>query len=190
VRRCPDKSAGNAALTIIAGRGRQVRPGGHLVFETRDPGRQAWLRWIREHSYQRVDIADVGWVQSWHELLDVSGDLVTFRSTTLFEVDGEELVSRSTLRFRGRDEIGASLSAAGFTVEDVLDAPDRPGLEWVFVARLSDRGAGQQAARYGRAVLEIVEQLGGLALVPQHRVARGGLVVGVGDRHRAGLRIA
>jgi len=119
-----------------------LRPGGHLVFETRDPARRAWLRWTREHSHQRVDIAGIGFVQSWHELLDVSGSLVTFQSTTLFESDGEELVSRSTLRFRGRDEIDASLSAAGFTVGDVLDAPDRPGLEWVFVARLSDRRAG------------------------------------------------
>lgn len=111
-----------------------VRPGGKLVFETRDPARRAWLRWTREHSYQRVDIPGAGWVQSWHELLDVSFPLVTFRSTTIFESDGEELLSQSTLRFRGRDEIAASLSAAGFTVSDVLDAPDRPGLEWVFVA--------------------------------------------------------
>jgi len=31
--------------------------------------------------------------------------------------------------------IEASLNAAGFEVNEVLDAPDRPGLEWVFVAR-------------------------------------------------------
>ena len=29
------------------------------------------------------------------------------------------------------------LQAAGFEVDEVLDAPDRPGLEWVFVARRS-----------------------------------------------------
>jgi hypothetical protein len=34
-----------------------------------------------------------------------------------------------------RDEIEASLNTAGFEVDEVLDAPDRPGLERVFVAR-------------------------------------------------------
>ena len=111
-----------------------LRAGGHLVFETRDPARRAWLGWTREDSYYRVGIPDVGYVQSWHELLDVSGPLVTFRSMTVFESDGAEIESRSTLRFRDRHEIDTSLSAAGFGVEHVLDAPDRPGREFVYVA--------------------------------------------------------
>ena len=45
------------------------------------------------------------------------------------------VTSVSTLRFRERDEIEESLAAAGFEIDEVLDAPDRPGLEWVFVAR-------------------------------------------------------
>jgi hypothetical protein len=59
---------------------------------------------------------------------------VSFRYTFAF-ADGEVLNSDSTLRFRGRDEVTASLRAAGFTVTEVRDAPDRPGLEFVFVAR-------------------------------------------------------
>jgi hypothetical protein len=39
------------------------------------------------------------------------------------------------LRFRSRDEIELSLCGAQFVVEDVRDAPDRPGRELVFVAR-------------------------------------------------------
>jgi hypothetical protein len=38
------------------------------------------------------------------------------------------------LRFRTRDEVEADLTAAGFLLEDVRDAADRPGLELVFVA--------------------------------------------------------
>jgi SAM-dependent methyltransferase len=110
-------------------------PGGHLVFETRDPARQAWLKWTREHTYMRVAIEPVGFVQSWEELIGVDGELVTFRSVTVFESDGEEIESRSTLRFRGRDTIERQLAETGFVVEDILDAPDRPGREFVFVAR-------------------------------------------------------
>jgi hypothetical protein len=73
-------------------------------------------------------------VQSWHELTGVSGQLVSFRSCTVFEADGTTLTSDSTLRFRERHEIAASLAAAGYRVDEVRDAPDRPGREFVFVA--------------------------------------------------------
>ena len=45
------------------------------------------------------------------------------------------LHSDSTLRFRGLDELEASLAALGFVTVEVREAPDRPGLEHVFVAR-------------------------------------------------------
>jgi hypothetical protein len=45
------------------------------------------------------------------------------------------LTSDSTLRFREREEVEAELGAQGFVVEDVRDALDRPGKEFVFVAR-------------------------------------------------------
>lgn len=112
-----------------------LRPGGWLVFETRDPRQQAWRRWNREQSYRRAEIPAVGTVESWHEVTGISGQLVSFRSTLVFGADGAVLTSDSTLRFRERDEVAGSLLAAGFTVAEVRDAPDRPGLELVFVAR-------------------------------------------------------
>lgn len=50
-------------------------------------------------------------------------------------LDGEVLESTSTLRFRALHEMTADLRTAGFEVVDVRDAPDRPGLEHVVVAR-------------------------------------------------------
>jgi SAM-dependent methyltransferase len=110
-------------------------PGGRLVFEIRDPAAKAWLEWNRERSYKHTVIPGVGGVQAWHELIDVSGDLVLFRSTVVFESDGAVLTSDSTLRFRHRDEVTASLAAAGYVVDEVREAPDRPGREMVFIAR-------------------------------------------------------
>jgi SAM-dependent methyltransferase len=112
-----------------------LRSGGRLVFETRDPAAKAWLEWNRERSYKRTVVAGVGGVQAWVELLDVSGDLVSFRSTVVFEADGAVLTSDSTLRFRHRDEVTASLAAAGYVVDEVREAPDRPRREMVFIAR-------------------------------------------------------
>ncbi|HZO67632.1 MAG TPA: class I SAM-dependent methyltransferase [Kribbellaceae bacterium] len=114
-----------------------LRPGGRLVFETRDPARAAWREWNREQTYVRRDVAGVGVVENWCDLLDVSGDLVTFRATYVFTSDGTVLTSHSTLRFRNRQEVEESLLATGFVADEVRDAPDRPGRELVFVARVS-----------------------------------------------------
>jgi hypothetical protein len=114
---------------------RALVPGGRFVFETRDPERQAWLGWNREDTYKRVELPDVGVVEHWGELLEVRLPLVTFRSTYVFAEDGATLTSESTLRFRSKAEIEESLERTGFAIDEVRDAPDRPGLEWVFVAR-------------------------------------------------------
>ena len=60
--------------------------------------------------------------------------LVSFRWTYRFERTGASIVSDSTLRFRERAEVETTLDRAGFRLVDVRDAPDRPGLEHVFVA--------------------------------------------------------
>jgi hypothetical protein len=41
----------------------------------------------------------------------------------------------AALRFRHQDEVTASLGAAGYLVDEVRQAPDRPGREMVFIAR-------------------------------------------------------
>ncbi|MGN9845907.1 class I SAM-dependent methyltransferase [Nonomuraea sp. H19] len=112
-----------------------LRPGGHLVFETRVPAKRAWLEWNRAASYRIAEIDGAGTVETWSEVTDVSGPLVTFRGTWIFAADGAELTSDSTLRFREREEVEAALAAHGYAVEEVRDAPDRPGKEYVFLAR-------------------------------------------------------
>lgn len=112
-----------------------LRPGGQLVFETRDPAARGWAEWTRERSRRTVELPGVGAVETWVELSAVDLPLVRFHSTYVFGSDGEELTSESTLRFRERAEVEADLLAHGFVVDDVRDAPDRPGREFVFLTR-------------------------------------------------------
>jgi SAM-dependent methyltransferase len=101
-----------------------LRPdGGHFVFETR----RTWAHWS-DFTVRR------GGIESDFRLTDASPPFVSFRSTYRFP-DGTRLTSDSTLRFRDRPELEADLDAAGFDVLDVREAPDRPGLEFVFVTR-------------------------------------------------------
>jgi hypothetical protein len=68
-------------------------------------------------------------------VFETDRDRVSFHTTFNFKNDGAVLTSQSTLRFRGRDQLTASLTAAGLLVHEVRDAPDRPGLEFVFITR-------------------------------------------------------
>ena len=110
-----------------------LRSGGHLVFETRNPAREAWREW-HDDAHEIAEIDGVGAVEHWGELTDLSLPFATFRWTVVFP-DGEVLTSDSTLRFREREEVEAALVEHGFVVDEIRDAPDRPGREFVFVAR-------------------------------------------------------
>lgn len=122
-----------------------LRPGGRLVFEARNPARRAWLGWDRQHTDTTADVPGEGTVRTWCDILSVDGPpdgpVVSFRWTTEFASDGVVLTSDSTLRFRSRAGIEECLRAARFRVDQVRDAPDRPGREFVFVASVNGRAA-------------------------------------------------
>jgi precorrin-6B methylase 2 len=138
---------------------RALRPGGRLVFESRNPARKAWLEWNRKQTYHRA-LTPAGPVETWIDLTSTEltstgptgttatstgptgttatsteGGLVAFRTTFVFGADGATLTSDSVLRFRSREELARSVVASGLVVEEVRDAPDRPGREFVFVTR-------------------------------------------------------
>ena len=126
-----DPQQWRATLTAVRA---ALRPGGHLVFETRDPAACDWERWSQEATRRTVEIPGVGAVTSWLELTAIAEPLVSFRWTWVFAQDGATLTSDSTLRFRDRVEVLADLHATGYDTVEVRDAPDRPGLEFVFLA--------------------------------------------------------
>jgi len=115
-----------------------LREEGSLAFEARDPAREAWLEWNRERSYRRVDLPRHGAVQTWVELTAVRPPFISFRTIFVFEAEGATVTSDSTLRFRSDAEIATSLRATGFDVQDIPDAPDRPGCELVFISKRDD----------------------------------------------------
>jgi len=112
-----------------------LRPGGRFVFETRDPANRAWESegWANEHAHQFTN-TPLGRVEHWGELTEVAPPLISFRWHFVFE-SGDRVESDSRLRFRERHEVGSALAAAGFTIEEIRGAPDRPNAEFVFIAR-------------------------------------------------------
>lgn len=116
---------------------RALKPHGHFVFETRRPEFRGWEEWKDQHP-QTINVPGVGQVTQSSALTDVTPPMISFRSTYTFLADGTTLTSESTLRFRDRDEIEESLTATGYRVLDVRQAPDRPDREYVFITQRID----------------------------------------------------
>src|ERR1700748_297095 len=45
------------------------------------PARKAWLDWTRDHTYRRVAMPGAGPIETWIDLTDVQGNLVSFRTS-------------------------------------------------------------------------------------------------------------
>lgn len=109
--------------------------GGHLVFETRRPERRGWEEWTREQSETLTEVRGYGPVRHWVQLTRVHLPLVTFEAVRVFGDQTLSSTSTSTLRFRSEAEVSATLTASGYEVCEVREAPDRPNRELVFIAR-------------------------------------------------------
>ena len=104
------------------------------------PGRRAWEEWAAETGPVRRDVPGRGLVERRAtKVTAVDLPFVSFRYTHTFLADGAVVTSDSTLRFRGRDEVEASLAALDYRVLEVRDAPDRPGRGFVFIAERTVR---------------------------------------------------
>ncbi|OZB94259.1 bifunctional 2-polyprenyl-6-hydroxyphenol methylase/3-demethylubiquinol 3-O-methyltransferase UbiG [Paenibacillus sp. XY044] len=92
-----------------------LRPGGYLLFDTRNPLARAWERWTKEHSLSEVvDPATKANIRTWHETTSVHLPLVTY-DTFYQNLDTREVQSEDdTLIFRERETLRQDLLAAGF----------------------------------------------------------------------------
>lgn len=115
---------------------RGLRTGGRLIFETRDPAARAWQDWAQT-SARTLDIDGIGKVTQTFMLGQVDLPFVSFTHLYRFHEAGDSVGSRSRLRFHSQREITSALETAGFEISEIRGAPDRPGREFVFIARKS-----------------------------------------------------
>lgn len=116
-----------------------LRPGGHLAFESRNPLDRSWERWTPDATRAEYE-SSLGSVTCWLEVTDVADGCVQMVGHNLFHDTGEDVLSHSTLRFRSRNELVASLTRAGFAVDHAYGGWHREPFRstsrtMVFVAR-------------------------------------------------------
>lgn len=97
---------------------RALKPGGRLVFDSRDPAARGWEAWVPEDQ-DEVILPGGRKVLNWTEVVDITGDLVTFVQHYIFSDTPEPYLSRSTLRFRSEATIQQTLSDAGLEIEAI-----------------------------------------------------------------------
>jgi ubiquinone/menaquinone biosynthesis C-methylase UbiE len=121
----------------LAGVRRVLQDDSWFVFETRDPDARDWERWTKDDTFRTIETPTAGRIDTWVELTEVELPLVSFRHTFRFHDGRDQIASDSTLRFRTKEEVAATLRHAGLCTREVRDAPDRPGLEHVHLAQRS-----------------------------------------------------
>ncbi|WP_218222094.1 class I SAM-dependent methyltransferase [Nesterenkonia sp. Act20] len=129
---------------VLAAAWRALSPGGHLAFESRNPAALELDAWDAESTRETQPHPAGGEFTSWMEIAGVrpdtvDGQLITARAHNLLP-DAREIIAEETLRYRPLDVLRASLTDAGFEIQQIWGDWDREQLsedspEMIFLAQ-------------------------------------------------------
>jgi hypothetical protein len=103
---------------------RALRPGGRLIFDSRDPADRRWEKWNPVDSRHVTPLPSGGWFETWTDVTSVVDGAVSFDHHYVFS-DGDVRRSTATLRFRPESSLRSLLGAAGFTVDRIYGGWNR-----------------------------------------------------------------
>jgi SAM-dependent methyltransferase len=126
--------------TALADLRRALRPGGRLIFDSRDPADRRWEKWNPVDSRRTVALPAGGWCETWSDMPSVVDGAVSGKQHYVFS-DGDVRTSTATLRFRSEASLRSLLGAAGFTVDRIYGGWNRdpighPDGEFLVIARV------------------------------------------------------
>ncbi|MGF7229678.1 MAG: class I SAM-dependent methyltransferase [Candidatus Saccharibacteria bacterium] len=98
---------------------RALKPGGYLVFESRNPLVRPFADWPTKSYTGQIPQTPLGPVEWWPENLNYDGCRAVYELHYHFKGAGKELISANELRFRTKEEITETLQDAGFMFEYV-----------------------------------------------------------------------
>ncbi|MGG7507534.1 class I SAM-dependent methyltransferase [Plantibacter sp. YIM 135249] len=114
---------------------RSLRPGGRLIFDSRNPDHRVWESWTRPLTKRDVDLSDGLVATTWTSVSKVQGvasPLVQY--VDHFRLGNHVPVNRkSAIRFRRPGEILWPLERAGFIVDRIDTSWDRHGDDGEFI---------------------------------------------------------
>jgi len=112
-------------LKVLRSIHKSLRQGGHLVFESRNPAVQPWVDktkkvdWFSPDFSKKVYDPKAGEIEIRVGNTKVKGERVVNELHYIFTKTGEDIISKTELIFRTKEELKKSLEEAGFIVENI-----------------------------------------------------------------------
>ena len=93
-----------------------LKPGGHFIFDTRNPNAKAWEEWQKDDSVDQLQDLNTGdTLTLWDEYEGLNGSVFTFYEKVKNERTNLVTEDKVQLNFRSYEEISESLQQVGFT---------------------------------------------------------------------------
>ena len=93
-----------------------LKPGGHFIFDTRNPNAKAWEEWQKDDSVDQLQDLNTGdTLTLWDEYEGLNGSVFTFYEKVKNEETNKVIEEKVQLNFRSYEEISESLQQVGFT---------------------------------------------------------------------------
>lgn len=93
-----------------------LKPGGHFIFDTRNPNVKAWEEWQKDDKIDQIQDLNTGdTLTMWDEYEGLNGSVFTFYEKIKNEKTNVVIEDKVQLIFRTYEEINESLQQAGFT---------------------------------------------------------------------------
>ncbi|WP_078382497.1 class I SAM-dependent methyltransferase [Sutcliffiella halmapala] len=95
---------------------RALKPGGQLIFDTRNPNAKAWEEWAKDDTIdQHHDVNSGDLLSLWDEYEGLKGSIFTFYEYVKNERTKETFVDKVQLNFRSYEELLESQKEVGFS---------------------------------------------------------------------------
>lgn len=92
-----------------------LKPGGHFIFDTRNPKAKAWEEWQKDDTVDKIQDLNTGdTLTMWEEYEGLNGSVFTFYEKIKNEKTNTVIEDKVQLIFRSYKEISQSLHQAGF----------------------------------------------------------------------------
>lgn len=93
-----------------------LKPGGHFIFDTRNPKAKAWEEWEKDNTVDKIQDQNTGdTLILWDEYEGLNGPVFTFYEKVKNEKTNKIIEDKVQLIFRSYEELSESLYFAGFT---------------------------------------------------------------------------
>lgn len=117
-----------------------IKPGGYLVFESRNPSITPFNNWPYSDNHELITDTPLGPIEWWCEKLTYADGYANYELHYLFRNTGEEIISANKLRFRTYEQLQTSLEEAGFMAEEAYGSWDKSPFEaqspeMIFIAK-------------------------------------------------------